>query len=134
MLLGQMLLAMSHETSHWQELPQSMLSQAPSMPVQVAWHLPVPQPSCPHALLPPVHVSVQAPPLQVIEPQASAPSQVRVHAPVVQIWLPHTALPLPPLQVDVQSPPPLHVIVEHAFAPVQVAVQSPDVQVIASHA
>lgn len=85
----------------------------------------------PHAALPPPHVSVQLPVVQVIEPHAPEPVQLRVQAPVVHDWLPQAALP--PLHVEVQSPV-VHVIAPHAAEPVQVAMQSAVVQLIAPHA
>jgi hypothetical protein len=122
-------------TSHRHELAQLTFPHAPSIPWQVARHLPLPQLSAPQALAPPEHVSTQPDvPLQLCVPHAPAPSHVRVHVPIdEQERLPQTALPPPPMQVWVQLPP-LHVSEPHALLPVQAAIQLPVVQLMLPHA
>lgn len=120
--LGHTLFVRSQLTSHWHELEHETLPQAPSGPMHVAVHLPVPQLTSPHASAPPLHVSVHAPPLQVMAPHALLPSHVRVQLPVVHVSVPHEALPLPAVQFSVQLPL-VQLTLPHALTPVQVTSQ-----------
>jgi hypothetical protein len=82
----------------------------------------VPQSTAPHASLPPLQVSVHAPPLHVIVLHAALPSHVRVQLPDWQVSVPHTALPAPPIHDSVQLPD-VQLTLPHALTPVHVTSQ-----------
>jgi hypothetical protein len=92
------------------------------MPWQVTAHLPTPQSIAPHASEPPLQVSVHAPPLQFMVPQALLPAHVRVQSPDWQVSVPHDALPAPPMQLSVQLPD-VQLTLPHALTPVHVTSQ-----------
>lgn len=86
------------------------------LPWQSAVHVPSRQVSRPQTCrpLPPEHVSLHVPLVQLMLPHAALPVQVASHVPVVQLMLPHACCPV---QVILQFFEP-HWMLRHAFADV----------------
>jgi hypothetical protein len=93
--------------------PQVISCGQDELPLQVRRQSPLVHDSSPHALLPPPHVCVQSPDVQLRSPHAFAPLQVAAQLPLVHWMSPHAFAPVH----STSHAAPLHVIVSHAPAP-----------------